>query len=222
MVVERVADGYSIIIATGASAKRMHIPGEETYWQSGISACAVCDGAVPIFRNKPLAVVGGGDSAAEEAMYLTKYGSEVYVLVRRDELRASKIMAKRLLSNPKIRVQWNTAPVEAKGDGDLLTGLVLKDTKTGELRELPVNGLFYAIGHVPATALVKGQVETDSDGYIVTIPGTAETSVKGVFAAGDVQDKRYRQAITSAGSGCMAALEAERLLAEEEDEKPAN
>lgn len=213
---------YSIIIATGASAKRMHLPGEDTYWQSGISACAVCDGAVPIFRNKPLAVVGGGDSAAEEAMYLTKYGSTVYVLVRRDELRASKIMAKRLLSNPKIKVEWNTVPIEAKGDNDLLTGLVLKDTKTGETRELPVNGLFYAIGHIPATSLVKGQVETDADGYIVTIPGTAETSVKGVFAAGDVQDKRYRQAITSAGSGCMAALEAERLLAEEEDEKPKN
>lgn len=195
----------------------MHIPGEDVYWQSGISACAVCDGAVPIFRNKPLAVVGGGDSAAEEAMYLTKYGSEVYVLVRRDELRASKIMAKRLLSHPKISVQWNTVPIEAKGDNDLLTTLVVKDTKTGETRDLSVSGLFYAIGHIPATALVKGQVETDADGYIVTVPGTAETSVKGVFAAGDVQDKRYRQAITSAGSGCMAALEAERLLAEEED-----
>lgn len=220
MCSESDADVYSIIIATGASAKRMHLPGEETYWQSGISACAVCDGAVPIFRNKPLAVVGGGDSAAEEAMYLTKYGSIVYVLVRRDELRASKIMAKRLLANPKIKVLWNTVPIEAKGDNDLLTGLVLKDTKTGETRDLAVNGLFYAIGHIPATSLVKGQVVTDADGYIVTIPGTAETSVKGVFAAGDVQDKRYRQAITSAGSGCMAALEAERLLAEEEDEKP--
>lgn len=207
----------SIILATGASAKRLHLPGEETYWQSGISACAVCDGAVPIFRNKPLAVIGGGDSAAEEAMYLTKYASHVYVLVRRDELRASKIMGKRLLAHPKVTVMWNTAATECTGDGDLLTGLNLKDTKTGETSKLDVNGLFYAIGHVPATELVKGQIETDEDGYIVTVPGTAQTSVHGVFAAGDVQDKKYRQAITSAGSGCMAALEAERLLAEEEE-----
>ncbi|KAN0065813.1 thioredoxin-disulfide reductase [Thecaphora frezii] len=206
----------TLIIATGASAKRMHLPGEETYWQSGISACAVCDGAVPIFRNKPLAVVGGGDSAAEEAMYLTKYASHVFVLVRRDELRASKIMAKRLLAHPKVTVLFNTVPIEAKGDGELLTHLRVKDTKTNEERDMEANGLFYAIGHIPATSLVKGQVECDSDGYIVTVPGTAQTSVKGVFAAGDVADKKYRQAITSAGTGCIAALEAERLLAEEE------
>ncbi|RXK38467.1 thioredoxin reductase [Tremella mesenterica] len=208
----------TIIIATGASAKRLNLPGEETYWQSGISACAVCDGAVPIFRNKPLAVIGGGDSAAEEATYLTKYGSHVYVLVRREELRASKIMAKRLISHPKVTVLWNTVATECKGDGDLLQALVLKDTKTGENRDLQVNGLFYAIGHEPATALVKDQLELDADGYIQVVPGTAQTSVKGVFAAGDVQDKRYRQAITSAGSGCMAALEAERLISEEEAE----
>jgi len=207
----------TVIIATGASAKRMNLPGEETYWQSGISACAVCDGAVPIFRNKPLAVVGGGDSAAEEATYLTKYASHVFVLVRRDELRASKIMAKRLLAHPKVTVLWNTAPVECKGDGDLLNSLRIKDTKTGAEKDLQVNGLFYAIGHEPATALIRGQVDTDADGYVLTVPGTAQTNVKGVFAAGDVQDKRYRQAITSAGSGCMAALEAERLLAEEEE-----
>ncbi|CAE6459721.1 unnamed protein product [Rhizoctonia solani] len=207
----------TIIIATGASAKRMNLPGEDTYWQSGISACAVCDGAVPIFRNKPLAVIGGGDSAAEEATYLTKYASHVYVLVRRDELRASKIMAKRLLAHPKVTVLWNTVAVECKGDGDLLNSLRLKDTKTGEEKDLQVNGLFYAIGHEPATTLVRDQLETDADGYILTKAGTAETSIKGVFAAGDVQDKRYRQAITSAGSGCMAALEAERLLAEEEE-----
>ena len=206
----------SIIIATGASAKRLHLPGEETYWQSGISACAVCDGAVPIFRNKPLAVIGGGDSAAEEATYLTKYGSHVYVLVRRDELRASKIMAKRLIAHPKVTVLWNTVATECKGDGDLLQSIALKNVKTGEEKDLQVNGLFYAIGHEPATALIKGQIETDEDGYIVTVPGTAQTSIKGVFAAGDVQDKRYRQAITSAGSGCMAALEAERLISEEE------
>ncbi|PWN18445.1 thioredoxin reductase [Microstroma glucosiphilum] len=210
----------TIIIATGASAKRMHLPGEDHYWQSGISACAVCDGAVPIFRNKPLAVVGGGDSAAEEATYLTKYGSKVHVLVRRDELRASKIMAKRLLSHPKVEVHFNTVPIEAKGDGDLLNALRIKDTKTGEESDLPVNGLFYAIGHIPATSLVKGQVDCDEDGYILTKPGTTQTSVKGLFAAGDVQDKKYRQAVTSAGTGCIAALEAERLLAEEEEADP--
>ncbi|KAG8899101.1 thioredoxin-disulfide reductase [Tulasnella sp. 403] len=216
---EDVETADTVIIATGASAKRMHLPGEDIYWQSGISACAVCDGAVPIFRKKPLVVIGGGDSAAEEAIYLTKYASHVYVLVRRDELRASKIMAKRLLQHPKITVMWNTVATEAKGDGDLLTAIRIKNVKTHDVSDLPANGLFYAIGHVPATQLVKGQVETDSDGYIVTVPGTATTSVKGVFAAGDVQDKRYRQAITSAGSGCMAALEAERLLAEEEEEE---
>lgn len=206
-----------VILATGASAKRLSLPGEDTYWQSGISACAVCDGAVPIFRNKPLAVIGGGDSAAEEALYLTKYGSKVYVLVRRDELRASKIMAKRLVSHPKIEVLWNTVATEACGDGDLLQSLTIKNIKTNETSNLSVNGLFYAIGHVPATELVRGQVDTDAEGYILTVPGTTQTNILGVFAAGDVQDKKYRQAITSAGSGCMAALEAERLLAEEED-----
>lgn len=206
----------AIIIATGASARRLNLPGEETYWQSGISACAVCDGAVPIFRNKPLAVIGGGDSACEEATYLTKYASHVYVLVRRDQLRASKVMAKRLISHPKVTVLWNTAPVEAKGDGNLLKKLTVKDLKSGETRDLDINGLFYAIGHEPATALVRGQLDCDNDGYIKTVPGTSKTSVKGIFAAGDVQDKVYRQAVTSAGSGCQAALEAERLLAEEE------
>ncbi|KAJ6584425.1 thioredoxin reductase [Mycena capillaripes] len=207
----------AMIIATGASAKRLGLPGENTYWQSGISACAVCDGAVPIFRNKPLAVIGGGDSAAEEATYLTKYGSHVYVLVRKGELRASKIMAKRLLNNPKITVLWNTVATECVGDGDLLNSLKIKNLITGEETKLPVNGLFYAIGHEPATALVHGQLQTDPDGYIITVPGTTQTSVKGVFAAGDVQDKIYRQGITSAGTGCMAALEAERLIAEEDE-----
>ncbi|KAF7357407.1 Thioredoxin reductase [Mycena sanguinolenta] len=207
----------TVIIATGASAKRLGLPGEDTYWQSGISACAVCDGAVPIFRDKPLAVIGGGDSAAEEATYLTKYGSHVYVLVRKGELRASKIMAKRLLNNPKITVLWNTVATECVGDGDLLSGLKIKNLTTGDVTTLPANGLFYAIGHEPATSLVRGQLQTDPDGYIITVPGTTQTSVKGVFAAGDVQDKRYRQAITSAGTGCMAALEAERLITEEEE-----
>lgn len=148
---------------------------------------------------------------------MTKYGSHVYVLVRRGELRASKIMAKRLQSHPKVTVLWNTVASECKGDGDLLNSLVIKNVLTGEEKDLQVNGLFYAIGHEPATALVRNQLQTDSEGYIVTVPGTTQTSVRGVFAAGDVQDKRYRQAITSAGSGCMAALEAERLIAEEEE-----
>ena len=148
---------------------------------------------------------------------LTKYGSHVYVLVRRDELRASKIMQKRLLNNPKVTVLWNTVATRCDGDGDLLNSLRIKNTKTGEESDLAVSGLFYAIGHEPATSLVAAQVSTDADGYILTKPGTTETNVKGVYAAGDVQDKRYRQAITSAGSGCMAALEVEKLLAEEEE-----
>ncbi|KAK6541079.1 thioredoxin-disulfide reductase [Orbilia ellipsospora] len=215
----RTAD--TIILATGASAKRLHLPGEDKYWQAGISACAVCDGAVPIFRNKPLAVIGGGDSAAEEALYLTKYGSKVYVLVRKDKLRASQIMANRLLKHPKVEVMFSTEATETKGDDKLLKSLTIKNTITGKESELQVNGLFYAIGHEPATSLVKEQLKVDEDGYVVTVPGTTETTIKGVFAAGDVQDKKYRQAITSAGSGCMAALECERLLADEEaDETP--
>jgi thioredoxin reductase (NADPH) len=190
----------AIIIATGASARRLGLPGEETYWQAGISACAVCDGAVPIFRNKPLTVIGGGDSAAEEAIFLTKYGSKVTVLVRKDKLRASKTMAKRLSSHPKVEIKYNTVALECKGDGKLLDTLTIKDTVTGEISDFPSNGLFYAVGHEPATALVKGQVKTDEDGYILTQPGTSYTNVKGLFACGDVQDKRYRQAITSAGT----------------------
>ncbi|KAI0149679.1 thioredoxin reductase [Hypoxylon sp. NC0597] len=206
----------AVIIATGASARRLGLPGEEKYWQNGISACAVCDGAVPIFRNKPLVVIGGGDSAAEEATFLTKYGSHVTVLVRRDQLRASSIMAQRLLKNPKITVRFNTRGVEVKGDDKVMTGLVIEDTVSGKRQLLEANGLFYAIGHDPATSLVKGQLDIDSEGYIITKPGTPLTSVEGVFAAGDVQDKRYRQAITSAGTGCQAALDAEKYLAEHE------
>ncbi|KAH8813059.1 putative thioredoxin reductase [Xylogone sp. PMI_703] len=210
----------AIILATGASAKRLGLPGEEKYWQSGVSACAVCDGAVPIFRNKPLVVIGGGDSAAEEAMFLTKYGSHVTVLVRRDKLRASKTMAKRLLANKKVTVKFGYVGSEIKGDErGLMSHMVIKNVITGEEETMEANGLFYAVGHEPATAIVKGQVKTDDQGYILTTPGTTLTSVEGVFAAGDVQDKRYRQAITSAGSGCMAALEAEKYLAEKEDEE---
>lgn len=206
----------SVVISTGASAKRMNLPGEETYWQQGISACAVCDGAVPIFRNKPLAVVGGGDSACEEALFLTKYGSKVFLLVRRDQLRASNIMQKRVRNSDKLEILWNTEAKEAKGNGKLLENVSIYNNKTKETKDLPVNGLFYAIGHIPATEIFAKQVETDDTGYILTKPGTACTSIPGVFAAGDVQDKRYRQAVTSAGTGCMAALDCEKFLAEEE------
>lgn len=206
----------AVVIATGASAKRMNLPGEDTYWQQGISACAVCDGAVPIFRNKPLAVVGGGDSACEEALFLTKYGSKVYLLVRRDQLRASNIMQKRVQNNDKLEILWNSEAEEAKGDGKLLQSVSVYNNKTKETKDLQVNGLFYAIGHIPATQIFAKQLETDDQNYILTKPGTAETSIPGVFAAGDVQDKRYRQAVTSAGTGCMAALDCEKFLSEEE------
>ncbi|XP_057529275.1 thioredoxin reductase NTRB-like [Amaranthus tricolor] len=212
----------SVIIATGAVAKRLDFPGagedSKGFWNKGISACAVCDGAAPIFRNKPLAVIGGGDSAMEEANFLTKFGSKVYIIHRRTEFRASKIMQKRALENPKIEVLWNSVVEEAFGDEEkenrVLGGLKVKDVVSGEVRDLKVNGLFFAIGHEPATKFLGGQLELDGDGYVVTKPGTTETSVKGVFAAGDVQDKKYRQAVTAAGTGCMAALEAEHYLQE--------
>lgn len=209
----------AVIIATGANARRLDLPGEEKFWQNGISACAVCDGAVPIFRNKPLYVIGGGDSAAEEAMFLAKYGSHVTVLVRRDKLRASKVMADRLLNHPKCTVRFNTVATEVIGESKpngLMTHLRVKSTVNEQEEIVEANGLFYAVGHDPANALVKGQLKLDEEGYIVTQPGTSFTSVEGVFACGDVQDKRYRQAITSAGSGCVAALEAEKFLAESE------
>jgi thioredoxin reductase (NADPH) len=202
----------SVIIATGATAKRMHIKGEDVFWQRGISACAVCDGALPIFRNKELAVIGGGDSAIEEANHLTKFASKVYLIHRRDSLRASQIMQKRAMSHPKIEILWNNAVTEAKGGSGGLTTITLQDTVNHALRDLQVGGLFYAIGHVPNTEIFKGQLNLDETGYIQTVPGTTKTNIEGVFAAGDVQDRVYRQAITAAGSGCMAALEAERWL----------
>ncbi len=213
---EGEVEAETVIIATGATAKRMHVPGEDTYWQRGISACAVCDGALPIYRNKPLAVVGGGDSAIEEACHLTKFGSKVYLIHRRDKLRASQIMQKRALNNPKIEILWNSAVDEAKGDGKSLTSIVLADTVNGNKKQLEAGGLFYAIGHVPNTEVFKDFLELDETGYIKTVPGTTKTNIPGVFAAGDVQDKVYRQAITAAGSGCMAALEAEKFLSEKE------
>ncbi len=204
-------EAKAVILATGAIAKRMNIPGEDKFWQRGISACAVCDGALPLFRNKVLVVVGGGDSAIEEACHLTKYGSKVILMHRRDELRASKAMQARVLNNPKVDIFWSTVPVEAFGE-KFLTGLKVKDVKTGAVKDVPCSGLFYAIGHTPNTAFLAGQLECDEVGYIKTKPGSTQTSMEGVFACGDVQDKKYRQAIVAAGSGCMAALEAENFL----------
>lgn len=211
----------SLIVATGAVARRLPFPGSNQFWNHGISACAVCDGAAPIFHDRPLAVIGGGDSAVEEANFLTRFGSKVYIIHRREALRASKIMQRRAIENPKIEIVWNSEVLEACGDGEkgVLGGLKLKNVANGEVSNLKVSGLFFAIGHEPATKLLDGQLELDSDGYVVTKPGTTETSVRGVFAAGDVQDKKYRQAITAAGSGCMAALDAERYLQEIESQE---
>lgn len=217
----KAVEADTVIVATGAVAKKLEFPGSsdgpDGFWNRGISACAVCDGAAPIFKDKPLAVIGGGDSAMEEATFLTKYGSKVYIIHRRDSFRASKIMQNRALSNPKIEVKWNSVVVEAYGNPNnkrLLGGLKVKDVVTGNVSDLSVAGLFFAIGHEPATKFLEGQLELHPDGYIVTKPGTTHTSVRGVFAAGDVQDKKYRQAVTAAGTGCMAALDAEHYLQE--------
>jgi len=202
---------HALIIATGATAKRLNLPHEADFWNKGISACAICDGAAPMFRGVELAVVGGGDTAAEEAIFLTKYGSKVHLLVRRDQMRASKVMQDRVLAHPKIVVHWNTVPIDVMGNGKL-TAIKLQNTVTKAEHELPIGGLFYAIGHKPNTDLFVGQLELDETGYIITQGKSTRTSVEGVFACGDVQDHEYRQAITAAGTGCMAALEAERWL----------
>jgi thioredoxin reductase (NADPH) len=209
---EREVRAHTVVIATGATAKRLGLPSEEVYWSKGISACAICDGATPIFRNAELAVVGGGDSAAEEAVYLTKYGSHVHLLVRGDRMRASKAMQDRVLNNSKITVHWSTELVDVFGDNLQMQGVKVRNSQTGEVTDLPVRGLFYAIGHTPNTALFKGQLELDEVGYVVTRSHSVETNIEGVYAAGDVQDHEYRQAITAAGTGCMAALLAERWL----------
>ena len=203
----------SVIISTGATAKRMGVPNEEKMWNNGMSACAVCDGALPMFRNQPLMVIGGGDTAVEEGTFLTKFGSKVYMVHRRDELRASKIMQERALKNEKLEIIWDTVFEDAVGQ-DYVTGAKIKNVKTNEVKELEVAGIFYAIGHTPNTSVFKGQIDLDAKGYITLKPGTQETSVEGVFAAGDVHDQKYRQAVTAAGTGCAAALEAERWLAE--------
>lgn len=205
---------HSAIIATGATARRMGVPNEEKMWNNGMSACAVCDGALPMFRNQPLMVIGGGDTAVEEGSYLTKFGTKVYMVHRRDELRASKIMQERAFKNPKLEIIWDSVFEDAVGQ-DYVTGARIKNVKTGETKELDVAGIFYAIGHVPNTAVFKGQIDLDDKGYINLKPGTQETSVEGVFAAGDVHDQKYRQAVTAAGTGCAAALEAERWLADQ-------
>ncbi|MDX2261704.1 MAG: thioredoxin-disulfide reductase [Gemmatimonadales bacterium] len=208
----------AVIVATGARAIWLDVPNEARLAQTGggVSACAVCDGALPFFRDKVLAVVGGGDSAMEEATYLTKFAREVVIIHRRDAFRASKVMADRALNHPKIRVEWHSQVTEVIGD-DEITGVRLRDTRTGEERTLDVGGLFVAIGHTPNTAFLDGQLATTQAGYIETPTSwRTETSVEGVFAAGDVIDEYYRQAVTSAGSGCMAALEAERWLAHHE------
>ena len=211
---ERELKAHSIIIATGATAKKLGLPSEKIYWSNGLSACAICDGASPMFIGEELVVIGGGDSAAEEAVYLTKYGSHVHLLVRREEMRASKAMQDRVLANPKVTVHWNTEAVDVFGENNRMSGIRVRNRKTGEETDIKAKGLFYAIGHNPNTSLFKGQLELDKVGYIVVKPGTVVTSIEGVYAAGDVQDHEYRQAISAAGTGCMAALLAERWLSE--------
>lgn len=211
---EQSGTAKSIIIATGATAKRDDIPGtrDNELWQKGVSACAVCDGALPVFRNKQLFVVGGGDSAMEEAHFLTKFASKVFIVHRRDELRASAIMQERAKHNEKIEFLLSHRVVSVEG-GQGVETVKVQNLKTDAVTTHPAAGLFFAIGHVPNTAFLGGQVKTDDQGYIITVPGTTQTNVVGVFAAGDCQDKKYRQAITAAGTGCMAALEAEQFLA---------
>ena len=207
---------HTVIVATGARANYLGLPSEEAFKNRGVSACAVCDGALPRFREKPVAVVGGGDAAVEEATYLTAFASKVYLVHRRDELRASKIMQQRALENPKIEIVWSHVVDEVLGnDQDGVTAVRLRSTRDDSTRELAIVGLFVSIGHTPNTAFLKGKLELNEKGYVKwTAPFRTYTSVEGVFAAGDVADDYYRQAITSAGTGCMAALDAERYLAE--------
>ena len=211
---EREFRARSMIITTGASARMLGLPSEQRLLGHGVSTCATCDGF--FFREKPIAVVGGGDSAVEEAIFLTKFATTVTIIHRRGELRASKIMQDRALANPKIEFKWNSAVTDIIGDG-AVESVRLQDTVTGAESALEVQGLFVAIGHDPNTALFRGQLELDDNGYIVTAADSTRTSVEGVFAAGDVQDHVFRQAITASGSGCMAAIEAERWLGERVD-----
>ncbi len=208
----------AVIISTGATAKRLHLPGEEKFWNNGISACAICDGANPLFANADIAVIGGGDSAVEEALYLTKYARKVHLLVRSVcptdiRLRASKTMQEHVFNHTQIHIHWHSLPISADGD-EVLRSVQIRDTQTGAVADLTVSGLFYAIGHTPNTQLFQDQLELDEAGYIKTKGKSTATNIPGIWAAGDVQDHVYRQAITAAGTGCMAALEAERWLSE--------
>jgi thioredoxin reductase (NADPH) len=209
-------EALAVIVATGARANYLGLPSEEAYKNRGVSACAVCDGALPRFKDRPLVVVGGGDSAVEEATYLSKFASVVHLVHRRDKLRASMIMQERALANPKISFKWNRAVDEVLGNPkDGVTGVRLRSTVDSATEEVPAGGMFLAIGHTPNTDFLGGQLQLDPQGYIVwTKPFRSWTSVEGVFAAGDVADSYYRQAVTAAGTGCMAALDAERWLAE--------
>lgn len=204
----------SVIIATGATAKYLGIPSEKTFTNKGVSACAVCDGY--FYRGKQVAVVGAGDSAAEEATYLSKLCPKVHLIVRRDEMRASKIMQQRVLNTPNIEVHWDTETEEILGDDAGVRGVRVVNNKTGEKKELAIEGFFLAIGHKPNTDIFKGQIDMDETGYIIVKPGTTKTNIEGVYAVGDAADKVYRQAITAAGTGCMGALDAEKFLAAKE------
>ncbi len=210
----KVVEAESVIVATGASAKYLGLPSEETFANKGVSACAVCDGF--FYRGKEVAVVGAGDSAAEESTYLSKLCTKVHLIVRRDEMRASKIMQQRVLNTPNIEVHWNSETEEVLGDDSGVTGVRLLNNKTGEKKDISVQGFFLAIGHKPNTDIFKGQLDMDESGYVKVIPGSTRTNVEGVFAVGDVADRVYRQAITAAGSGCMGALDAEKFLAAKE------
>jgi len=217
-------DTYSgdvVILATGARARWLGLPSEETFRGYGVSACATCDGF--FFRGKTVAVVGGGNTAVEEAIYLTNHATKVHLIHRRDSLRAEKIMQDRLFANPKISMVWNATVEEIQGGGTppAVTGVMLRDTQTGATRSLAADGVFIAIGHTPETEIFKGQIATDAEGYIQRKPDSTATSLPGVFAAGDVADKVYRQAVTAAGLGCMAAIEAERYLAGHAGAAPA-
>lgn len=208
---DKIIKTQALVIATGASANKLGIPSEAKYWSRGISACAICDGSTPQFRNEELAVVGGGDSACEEAVYLTKYGSHVHLLVRSEKLKASKAMSDRVIENPLITIHWETELIDVEGD-EWMQRLKIRKKSSAKEALIQAKGLFYAIGHTPNTSILQGQVSINSRGYIITTPGRPETSIEGVFAAGDVADEEWRQGVTAASSGCKAALAAEKWL----------